>query len=243
VILRIVALETATADGSVALLDGERVVEREVDLRREGAVEGLRRLLAEAKLEPEDVDAVAVSVGPGSFTGVRIGVAAAQGFCRGLDVPAVPVGTLEALAWAARKSDWDVPGALLLASVDARRAEVYAALYRGGARGGPPELLWGPEVLSCAALARRFAEMRLEAEGPEGTLVGSGAALLAPFFPAETGWQRPPSLSRARASAVARAGAWKLAAGETRSPAELRPVYLRKADAEITREKNRLPAG
>jgi tRNA threonylcarbamoyladenosine biosynthesis protein TsaB len=242
--VRIVALETATAEGSVALLDGERVVEREVDLRREGAVGGLRRLLDEEKLEPEDVDAVAVSVGPGSFTGVRIGVAAAQGFCRGLDLPAIPVGTLEALAWTARKSDWDVPGALLLASVDARRAEVYAALYRGGARGGPaPELLWGPEVLSCAALARRFSEMRPESAGPEGTLVGSGAALLAPFFPAEAGWQRPPSLSRARASAVARAGAWKLAAGETRSPAELRPVYLRKSDAEITREKNRLPAG
>jgi tRNA A37 threonylcarbamoyladenosine modification protein TsaB len=131
----------------------------------------------------------------------------------------------------------------MLASVDARRAEVYAALYRGGARGGPPELLWGPEVVSCAALARRFAEMRPEGAGPEGTLVGGGAALLAPFFPAEAGWQRPPSLSRARASAVVRAGAWKLTAGETRSPADLRPVYLRKSDAEITREKNRLSAG
>jgi tRNA threonylcarbamoyladenosine biosynthesis protein TsaB len=123
--------------------------------------------------------------------------------------------------------------------VDARRAEVYAALYRGAA-GGPPDLLWGPEVLSFDALARRFSEMRPEGAGPEGTLVGGGAALLAPFFPSEAGWARPPSLARARASAVARAGAWKLAAGETRRPAELRPVYLRKSDAEITREKNRL---
>jgi len=237
--VRLVALETATPEGSVALLDGDRLVERDVDLRGEGAVAGLRTLLRENGVEPDDVDAVAVSVGPGSFTGVRIGVAAVQGFCRGAGVPAVPVGTLEGLAWGARGSDWDVSGARLLASVDARRGEVYAALYRGGAGAGPPELLWGPEVVSCAALVRRFSELRPEG-GPEGALLGNGGDLLAPLFPVESGWARPRSLARARASAVARAGAWKLAAGETRTPAELVPVYLRKSDAEVRREKNRL---
>ena len=238
--MRVVALETATPEGSVALLDAGRIVERDVDLRREGAVAGIRRLLGEAEVEPDAVDAVAVSVGPGSFTGVRIGVAAAQGLCRGLGVPAVAVGTLEGLAWAAQGSDWGMPGTLFLASVDARRAEVYAALYRGGAGGEPPELLWGPDVVSCTALVRRFVEMRPEGRGPEGALVGNGAELLAPLFPAEGGWARPQSLARARASAVARAAAAKLASGETKTPAELQPVYLRKSDAEINRERDRL---
>jgi tRNA threonylcarbamoyladenosine biosynthesis protein TsaB len=237
--MRIVALETATTDGSVALLDGDRIVERKVDLRGEGVVAGLERLLGEVEIPPDEVDAVAVSVGPGSFTGVRIGVAAAQGLCRGLDIPAVPVGTLEALAWSALASDWGLPGTRFLASVDARRAEVYAALYGCGAQ-GPPELLWGPEVVSCEALVRRFLEMRPEVREQIGALVGSGAPLLAPLFPAESGWARPQALSRAQAAAVARVGAHKLLAGDTRTPAELQPIYLRKSDAEINREKNRL---
>jgi tRNA A37 threonylcarbamoyladenosine modification protein TsaB len=164
-------------------------------------------------------------------------VAAAQGFCRGLGIPAVPIGTLEGLAWAAQASDWGVAGTLYLASVDARRAEVYAALHRGGAGAGPPELLWGPEVISCTALVRRFVEMRPEGKGPEGALVGNGAPLLAPLFPAEAGWARPHSLSRVRAGAVARAAIHRIAAGETKSAAELQPIYLRKSDAEINREK------
>jgi tRNA A37 threonylcarbamoyladenosine modification protein TsaB len=85
--------------------------------------------------------------------------------------------------------------------------------------------------------------MRPEVREQVGALVGSGAPLLAPLFPAESGWARPQALSRAQAAAVARVGAHKLLAGETRTPAELQPIYLRKSDAEINREKNRLSTG
>jgi tRNA threonylcarbamoyladenosine biosynthesis protein TsaB len=212
---------------------------REFDPRGAGAVAAVAALLAEAGWKPSDLDAIAVSVGPGSFTGVRIGVSAAQGLCRGTDALAVPVGTLEGLAWAGRRSDWGLEEGWILASVDARRAEVYAALYR--VHGAEPELKWGPEAISCVELARRFATAREDLKVELGVLAGDGAALLAPLFPKESGWAAPAVLDRPRANAVARAAARKLEKGETVAPAELAPVYLRKSDAEIRREQ-RLPA-
>jgi tRNA A37 threonylcarbamoyladenosine modification protein TsaB len=121
--------------------------------------------------------------------------------------------------------------------VDARRAEVYAALYRVVAE-RDPELLWGPEAVSCVALAEKFTRA-LPSGGKvaAGVLSGDGAALLAPLFPAEAGWDRPSVLARPSARGVARAAARHLAAGGGVSPEELQPVYLRKSDAEIHRER------
>jgi len=238
--MTMVALETATRHGSVALLQGDHAVEREFEPRGEGAVAALARLFAEFRVRPSDVEAFAVSTGPGSFTGIRIGVSAAQGFCRAGGARAVPVGTLEGLAEVGRESDWGLPGTLLLPSVDARRGEVYAALYRVGESGREPELLWGPEAVSCAELARRLAETPAPETGAEGLLLGDGASLLAPLFP--TGWAQPASLARTRAGAVARVAARRLSAGGSVAPEQLSPVYVRKSDAETRRER-RAPAG
>jgi tRNA threonylcarbamoyladenosine biosynthesis protein TsaB len=235
----LVALETATAAGSVALLSGGHVVEREFDPRGEGAVAALARLFAETGVQPAQVGAFGVSIGPGSFTGIRIGVSAAQGFCRATKAVAVPVGTLEGLAAAGRDSDWGVPGTLLLPSVDARRGEVYAALYRVADSGPEAQRLWGPEAVSCAELARRLAEMPAPEPGAEGVLLGDGAALLAPLFP--PGWAQPGALARPHAGAVARLAARKLAAGESVAPEQLVPVYVRKSDAESRRERRPAP--
>ena len=79
------------------------------------------------------------------------------------------MGTLDGLAGLARTSDWGVPGTFILASVDARRAEVYAALYGVPEAGGETELVWGPEVVSCVTLAERFARSR-----PEDRTVAQG---------------------------------------------------------------------
>ncbi len=233
--MRILALETATRHGSVALLDGDHVHLQEFDPRGAGAVAAAAAILAEAGWKPSDLDAVAVSVGPGSFTGVRIGVSAAQGLCRGTGAVAVPVGTLEGLAWAGRRSDWGLEEGWILASVDARRAEVYAALYR--VHGPEPELQWGPEAISCVALADRFARARDDLKVELGVLAGDGAALLAPLFPSESGWDAPSVLDRPWANAVARAAARKLENGESVAPQDLAPVYLRKSDAELRREQ------
>jgi len=231
----ILAIETATRHGSVALLDGREVVEHEFDPRGDGVVTAMGRVLAEAGLRAADVGAVAVSVGPGSFTGVRIGVSAAQGFCRGTGAPAVPVGTLEGLAWAGRASDWGLNDVWILASVDARRGEVYAALYRIADE--VPGCRWGPEAISCPELAKRFVQDARDVRVEQGVLVGDGAALLAPLFPDEAGWAAPAALARPRASAVARAAERIIENGGGVPPAQLAPVYLRKSDAEIRREE------
>ncbi len=235
--MRLIALETATPAGSVALLDGERLVERDFDPRGQGAVAALAHLLAEEGARPPEIEGFGVSIGPGSFTGVRIGVSVAQGFCRATEARAVPVGTLEGLAWAGRDSDWGVPGMLLLPSVDARRGEVYAALYRAEAAGREPARLWGPEVVSSEALAGLLAGLAVD--DSEGVLLGDGAARLAPLFPAR--WAAPAALSRARAANVARVAAAKLAAGEWVPPEKLLPEYVRKSDAESRRDSSASP--
>jgi tRNA threonylcarbamoyladenosine biosynthesis protein TsaB len=235
--MRLVALETATAAGSLALWDDGRIARADVDLRGEGAVPALAALLDREGVAAGAVDVVAVSVGPGSFTGVRIGVAAAQGFCLGNGAKAVAVGTLEALAESAVDTDWGVEGTLLLPSVDARRGEVYAALYRIAARGEPPARLWGPEPLSLAAFARRFAELLPAGMEAPGVLLGDGAGLLLPMLPARAGWSAPARLGRTEAAAVARVGARRAAQGHAVDPGALEPVYLRKSDAEIHREE------
>ncbi len=261
----LVALETATPHGSVALLRGERLVERGCALRGTGALPELEALLAEEGVRPGEIGAVAVSIGPGSFTGVRIGVAAAQGFAVALGCPIVGVGTLEGLAEAARRTDWGMPGAFVLPLVDARRGEVYAALYRvegpqespaSGAAGEggdalsdapsnvrpavePLRLLRGPETLSRGRLLESLAGvLPEEARVDVGVLCGDGAAMLAPHFPPGSGWAAPSILARARAGAIARVGARKIARGEGVDAESLQPVYLRKSDAEIAREKH-----
>jgi tRNA threonylcarbamoyladenosine biosynthesis protein TsaB len=234
--MRLLALETATRDGSVALLDGGRLTEDPVELRGTGVVAAMGALLERENVDPDFLDAVAVSVGPGSFTGVRVGVAAAQGLGFGSGLKLVGVGTLDALAESAVGTDWGVPGTAILASVDARRGEVYAALYRVAAGDQAPERLWGPEPVSCLALAGRFASLQPAGESP-GVLVGDGAALLAPLFPPEAGWAAPARLAAAQAGAVARAAVRQVLAGRTVGPEELEPVYLRKSDAEIHREE------
>ena len=238
--MRIVGLSTSTLHGSVALMDGDDVHERDFDPRGEGAVGALARILSEFGVHPPDLEAFAVAVGPGSFTGIRVGVSAAQAFCHATNAVAVPVGTLEGLAECGRVSDWGMAGTLLLPSVDARRGEVYAALYRAGETGSAPALLWGPEAVSCAALAERLAGMPVpdaggDGSGGEGLLLGDGALLLAPLFPA--GWAAPAAFARTRAAAVVRVAARKLAAGGSVAPVDLVPVYVRKPDAESRHER------
>jgi tRNA threonylcarbamoyladenosine biosynthesis protein TsaB len=85
-------------------------------------------ILKENDIKPNELDAIAVSKGPGSYTGLRIGVSFAKGMCYGLDIPLISVGTLEALANAAIKKH---KTNLICPMIDARRMEVYTALYNG----------------------------------------------------------------------------------------------------------------
>src|SRR5436309_847811 len=127
--MRVLALETSTRAGGVALVDGERLVaEYVLDIsvtHSERLLAAVDRVLADARWTPRDLEGLAVSIGPGSFTGLRIGVSTVKGLGWALGLPIAAVPTLDAMAatvpWAA------LPVCPVL---DARRGEVYASLYR-----------------------------------------------------------------------------------------------------------------
>ena len=137
--MNLIAFETSTEACSVALWRDGEVLERfEVAPRRhaELALPWAQALLAEAGMARSQLDAVAVGRGPGAFTGVRLGIALAQGIALALDLPMLPVSTLAALAMRA-----PAPGKVL-AAIDARMGEVYVAAFERTAAGVEPQ---GPE--------------------------------------------------------------------------------------------------
>lgn len=138
----ILSIETGTDICSVALAnDGELMALRESDEGRDHAKKValfVDELLRETGVQPSDLDAIAVGKGPGSYTGLRIGVSFAKGMCYALDIPLIAIGSLDALTEVARE-DYDAgildieeeewAKAKLCPLVDARRMEVYAEVF------------------------------------------------------------------------------------------------------------------
>ena len=173
----ILCIETGTDICSVGIAEnGELVSLRESDEGRDHARKVgvfVDEILKENRLDPDDLDAVAVGKGPGSYTGLRIGVSFAKGLCYGLRKPLVAVGSLDALCEVAREDyeagilaveDWE--RAVLCPMVDARRMEVYTQLF--DAQGQPLT-----EVSAEVVDAGSFSTWR--AKGPF-VIFGSGAA-------------------------------------------------------------------
>jgi tRNA threonylcarbamoyladenosine biosynthesis protein TsaB len=184
----------------------------------------VERVLAEAGLGIGDVEGLGVSIGPGSFTGLRVGLALAKGiaYAGGLPIAAVP--TLEALAWAA-----DAPeGAPVCAALDARKQEIYAALFTMTAAG--PQRATPDQALAPAALAARLPPGCIlvgDAGEVYGAVLGARAVL------------RPFATHHPRGSVVARLGWARLHAGEATAIGPLEPVYVRPPDAELPRAGSR----
>ena len=125
----ILSLETATTNCSVALAsDGKVVASRSINSgysHSEKINVFIEEVIAQAGVTLKDLQAVAVSSGPGSYTGLRIGISTAKGLCYALDIPLIAINTLDAMAqgFNARKDELIVP------MIDARRMEVYSAVY------------------------------------------------------------------------------------------------------------------
>ncbi len=234
----LLAVESATAEASVALLRGDAVVAaRRVPSERpasEALLPAILELLEAGDATIAALDAFAVSVGPGSFTGLRVGVATVKGLAFGGAQPVVAVPTLAALAARAER-----PDACVVALLDARRDEVYAALHRG-APDEPAQL--GPVVLRADALvdavAAHAGDAPIVAIG-EGTAV-AGAALRERFG-ARVGFAAA-SLGTPDAAAVGRLGARLLARGAGVAADAIAPVYVRRAEAEVQRTGARFEA-
>ena len=125
----ILNIETATRNCSVSVAkDGENVIVKEIATEAYSHAEKLhvfiREALEEANLSFQDLSAIAVSKGPGSYTGLRIGVSAAKGLCFALEIPLISIDTLEVLALQLNASD-----GIVVPMIDARRMEVYSAVF------------------------------------------------------------------------------------------------------------------
>jgi len=205
----VLGLDTCLSACSAAVLDGERLLAREVEPMARGHQERLaplvQRVMAAAGLTFDRLDRVGVTVGPGSFTGLRVGLAFAKGLGAALDIPVVGVGALEALAWPQAKG-------LVFAAIDAKRGQVYLQAFRDRAP------LMAPDALTIETAAARLAEFH---DGGS-TLIGSGAALLADVLPGA----RIVAAEGCDPEAVA-----QLAAARTPTPP--RPLYLRAPDARL----------
>lgn len=132
----ILQIETATTSCSVALAkDGQVLAFKEIDQRNihaEVITVYINEILAQANAHYADIDAVAVSCGPGSYTGLRIGVSTAKGLCFALDKPLIAVETLAAMANGVFQTKQAQAGTLLCPMIDARRMEVYTAIFKQG---------------------------------------------------------------------------------------------------------------
>ncbi|MFF9685185.1 tRNA (adenosine(37)-N6)-threonylcarbamoyltransferase complex dimerization subunit type 1 TsaB [Streptomyces sp. NPDC014623] len=205
-------MDTATPAVTAALHDGTSVVAEtgQVDARRHGELllPAVDRVLAEAGVKLDAVTDVAVGVGPGPYTGLRVGLVTAAAFGSALSVPVHGLCTLDALAYAAGLDGVEGPFAV---ATDARRKEVYWARYEDSrTRAGEPA------VDRPADIADRLAGL---------SVVGAGALLYPEAFPDARG---PEHVS---AGALASLAAERLAAGDAPLPPQ--PLYLRRPDAQV----------
>jgi len=129
----ILNIETATEICSVAVAAGGEVILKEdqrPNIHSASLTIFIEEILEKAGLQPSSLDAVAVSIGPGSYTGLRIGLSVAKGLCYALDKPLIAVPTLQAMAAGAALQDGWPEDVLFCPMIDARRMEVYSAFYR-----------------------------------------------------------------------------------------------------------------
>lgn len=205
----VLGLDTCLNACSVAVLEGDTVLAHRSEAMARGHQERLalmaRSAMVEAGLRFDRLDRVGATVGPGSFTGLRVGVAFAKGLASALSIPAVGLGTLEALAAGT--------SGLVAAVIDARRDQVYLQVFENG------EALMAPAGLLIGTALARLAEMAISRDI---TLIGSGAPLLASALPDAI--ILTPDGCDARLIA-------RLAAVRAITP--IRPLYLRAPDAKL----------
>jgi len=221
----ILGIETATWLGSVALVtESEVIAEYTLNIRRthsERLMGMIVRMLSDAAVASRDLDGIAVSMGPGSFTGLRIGLSTVKGLCFANDLRMAAVPTLQAMASRMCFSPYPVCPVL-----DAKKREVYGALY--DLSEGAERCVLAPCVLSLEKLLKRVS----------GTTIfsGEGATIFRDPIRETLGDQAlfaPSHLAHPDAAAVARLGLSALQRGEYAEPFGIEPIYLRRSEAEI----------
>ena len=221
----LLCFETSAKAGSVALFDENNLLGESYQLTALTHSQTLmvmaQDLIKQCQRTPEEVTAVAVAAGPGSFTGVRIGVAAAKGFAWGKELPCYGVSTLESMALGL-----GIHEGYVCAAMDARRSQVYNAIFK--AENGEITRIREDRAISMVDLEKDLKTL----EGPV-YLVGDGAALCHRTIP---GLILPPQWRQhQRAVGVGLAALKQMAAGQDGNAAALAPNYLRLSQAERER--------
>jgi tRNA threonylcarbamoyladenosine biosynthesis protein TsaB len=183
----------------------------------------IEQALSRAAIVWRDVDGLAVSIGPGSFTGLRIGLSLAKGIAYAGDLPIAAVPTLEALAWAAEPNEGDEVWAIL----DARMKEVYAASF----------------VRTATALVRRTEDEALTPDAlapriPATAIIVGDAPTAYPVLAASGARVLSFATHHPRGAIVARLGAALLRSGQSADIGPLEPTYVRPSQAELTHNRS-----
>jgi tRNA threonylcarbamoyladenosine biosynthesis protein TsaB len=229
----VLAIETSTMMGGVAVMDEERGLLSEV--RASVKAGHSERLMAEcdhalqaAGVALGDLGALAVAIGPGSFTGLRIGLATAKGLAFGAGLRVVGVPSLEAMAWNLGLASWALASGPVCPMFDARRGQVWTAVFAPTPEGGMRRMV--PEG---AMHVREL--LALVGGGERVVFAGEGAVLYRDEIASALGGRAvfaPPHLDAPSPAAVASLGIRLALAGEWADPSALAPRYIRKSGAE-----------
>lgn len=219
--MRLIAIETATMVGSIAIIDDEKVIsEFTLNVKAthsEKLMAAIDHLLNVSGLGLDDMDGIAVSIGPGSFTGLRIGLSTAKGLSYALKKPLISISTLDALALNLPFSKY-----LVCPFLDARKGEVYAALYKNSEKTTDDMAVSPPSLI----------EMIKE----DTVFLGDGIATYRDFLKEQLMdiyHEAPLPLQLPKASNIAMLALKRLKNGDLDDPFTLAPRYIRKSEAEI----------
>ncbi len=225
--MKLLMIDTATIVATAAIMDEDKLVaESIVNYKKkhsEKLLPTIDHMLVDSGLTLQEMDAFGVVAGPGSFTGLRIGMATAKGFAQALDKPMVTVSTLESLAANVACAD-----GVICPMLDAQRSQVYTGVYRWA--GDDLQAIQGETVLSIEELAKVLNTL---GDGPKIILGDALAKYYGPLAGMVPGTRRvAPYLAMDRASSAAQIAMKKLLAGQTVIYRDAALTYLRKSSAE-----------
>lgn len=233
----LLALDTSTKQAGIALYEGGRGLIAEynwhsANRHTEELLPFVAQMLAQAGVAPHELRAVAVALGPGSFTGLRVGVAAAKGLALSGGLKLLGVPTLDVVAYPHQAQP--VP---VVALLQAGRGRVYWAPYAHGPGG------WAPQAPPALATIPALANTILRATAFAGEVTAAGRATLIQWVGQPRAFFLPPALAMRRAGYLAELAWARYAAGEADDPAALSPIYLQQPDGAQAAPAGPIPAG
>jgi tRNA threonylcarbamoyladenosine biosynthesis protein TsaB len=227
--MKILAIDTSTRVGSIAVVQGSLLKAQQIlnvsATHNQRLLPGIDRILADAGWSLDDLDGFAVGLGPGSFTGLRIGLSVIKGLAWATNKPLAGVPTLDALA-----ANVSFVPHKICPILDARKGEIYTAFYRQG-DGGIPRRLTSYMAIKPEQLLALISETTV--------VIGDGLVSYGGYLQRELGNRLvvpPPHLSVIHASSVAWLGWHRLRSGESDDVSTCTPLYVRPSEAELNRK-------